>query len=1365
MKKRRLRKAAIFLVFCMVFSVFSGIPVSATEIDDGNEPGVTGLVVTDNDNLIRDNDWKPTGVIKDAQYSQKAYSDLYGTDVYLGYRADEASQPKAVGIDEISVTYDGGNAGADGTAQWYEYETGTGLFHFNFYAVGDYIISYEKDGETSSITIEVNWPDVGFYTSEEKSVDTLIKDISYTEGEKNTFYMILHRNPYSRLDLDNITYTKDENDITGDISSYFYIAPQGTYNTSSEMVSDWDDENEVDYVYEVKVKENLTESFWLNVKVPKQDVKGEEGDRYLTEKYFPERGIGINYQEKMDGLVVTTDFDWNDDGPVGVAENAYYAKENGSDLYGNWFYFGYKENEEDKELDAVGEEKISVKDAEGNNAGGENGTAQWHEHKEEKGAGIYYFNFKETGMYTVSYTDENGKESSVRIYVGYPEVGFYTSAEKSESTLLREDEISYAYGEEKTFYMILHRNARTKLCLEDMDCKVVTWTEDGEERSDAMSEDCPYLTVTPKTVDYDSSNEVTYYDNDTEEDYVYEVKVKKGITESFGLDVQMPRQEVVDEESDEESQRVLKDRGSAGRYIDIRYEAPPLIEDGLEHTGFAGCFISKEAYDNNSSYEERPTQAQYWVHADTLQDVIDKLMETAKKGSVEVDGDTYSIENTGYIWANVSYLPKYEENAQAAQYMTTPSDVEGVIISSGFENYYTTNQNNVGTNYKVYLWHKDGEDVYTCVKDEETATLANPDDRGTWVHYPVTRNDDTFTITSDGEAQTANAMRDKGYELDNEDGYGIYCEWPELHVDATTNVKILGNFREAAEDRYNVYLGLYKDSDITSRIMEFKQVVDENGAPVTDEWGEVWEWTTSAEITTDNLESGKGEIVIEDRGITVKVTEMGATMGATVVGDFIDSDDITIEEEGQALRDKIDIEGIIAEDEDLKKALIDGETLDVSLDIKEVGEDPQDTDVQTGVEKISALLNPIKNFTSKIQYLDIGLNYKVGNVTSGSITETKEDINISIKLPEDFAKAEKKSAKSWKPVVYRYHDGKAERLDCTWKDGKLTFQTGKFSVYAVAIEEVVPTGIKITKAPTKTAYTVGEKFDKTGMEVEVTYSDESKGKITDYTVPTTALAKTDTEITVTYDADGTKYTAKQAVTVKEAAATTETTETPQTPADTIKAGEPVTVDGNNYKVSSVENGKKAVTYTSGDKNAKKVVIPATVKINGEEYKVTTIANGAFSGSKKLTTVTIGKNVTSIEDKAFYKCTALKKVTIPANVTKIGKQAFSGCKKLATVTIGKNVTSIGDKAFYQCTALKKITIPAKVNKIGKQAFYGCKNLKTITIKTSKLTNKNVGSKAFKGIASKATIKVPKKKLASYKKILKSKGVGSKAKIKK
>lgn len=223
--------------------------------------------------------------------------------------------------------------------------------------------------------------------------------------------------------------------------------------------------------------------------------------------------------------------------------------------------------------------------------------------------------------------------------------------------------------------------------------------------------------------------------------------------------------------------------------------------------------------------------------------------------------------------------------------------------------------------------------------------------------------------------------------------------------------------------------------------------------------------------------------------------------------------------------------------------------------------------------------------------------------------------------------------------------------------------------------------------------------------------------------------------------------------------------------DTVSVGTNIIIGEMNYTITKLNKdgtGEVTLIGTVKKKSDKKFTshkIGNSITINGKSFKITAIGNSAFSGFAKLKTVTLGKNITHIGDKAFYKCIALTKITVPSTVTMIGKQAFSDCKKLKSVTIGKNVISIGDKAFYKCTALTKITIPAKVSKIGKQAFSGCKKLKNITIKTKKLTSKKVGSNAFKGIYGKATIKVPKEKFKVYKKLLKAKGVSSKAKIKK
>lgn len=96
-----------------------------------------------------------------------------------------------------------------------------------------------------------------------------------------------------------------------------------------------------------------------------------------------------------------------------------------------------------------------------------------------------------------------------------------------------------------------------------------------------------------------------------------------------------------------------------------------------------------------------------------------------------------------------------------------------------------------------------------------------------------------------------------------------------------------------------------------------------------------------------------------------------------------------------------------------------------------------------------------------------------------------------------------------------------------------------------------------------------------------------------------------------------------------------------------------------------------------------------------------------------------------------------------------------------------VTSIADNAFKNNKNITTVIIGKNIKRIGKKAFYGCKSLRNITIKTKLLKKNTVGSKAFTKAGSKnykkLKVKVPKKKLKLYKKILRKKGLSKKAKM--
>ena len=70
-------------------------------------------------------------------------------------------------------------------------------------------------------------------------------------------------------------------------------------------------------------------------------------------------------------------------------------------------------------------------------------------------------------------------------------------------------------------------------------------------------------------------------------------------------------------------------------------------------------------------------------------------------------------------------------------------------------------------------------------------------------------------------------------------------------------------------------------------------------------------------------------------------------------------------------------------------------------------------------------------------------------------------------------------------------------------------------------KDVVLKEIKIIKKPDKLVYTVGEKFDKQGMEILAEYSNGTSKKITNYTyLPSEGLTINDNKIVISYTEEG-----------------------------------------------------------------------------------------------------------------------------------------------------------------------------------------------------------------------------------------------------
>lgn len=385
------------------------------------------------------------------------------------------------------------------------------------------------------------------------------------------------------------------------------------------------------------------------------------------------------------------------------------------------------------------------------------------------------------------------------------------------------------------------------------------------------------------------------------------------------------------------------------------------------------------------------------------------------------------------------------------------------------------------------------------------------------------------------------------------------------------------------------------------------------------------------------------------------------------------------------------------------EALNKGGAIGVSLSVTTAGISANDA--KTGKD---AIVSDDKNAKNKAVALNILLTAickdKDGKeVARVEVNELTKKVKIIIGIKGIFENIQEVAAGYERSYwVIRVHDGMTEKIKCGISDENIIFESEKFSTYVFYYEDVkentdIPDTPDTTKKPNNPA----------GPGL---YAPSGTATATPSVSPSTKpSAKPDATATpgVSSEPNATAVPSASPSGTEEPGVSSkpDTTKAPDNNKDDkkdndntgvkVNVGKKVTVNSSKYKVTSV-SGTRAVQFTNSKKNAKNVVIPSTVKISGKNYKVTSIANNAFKNNKKL---------------------------------------------------------------------KKVTIGANVNKIGKAAFKGCKNLKSIVIKTKKLTAKKVGANAFKGINKKATFKVPKKKIKAYKKIVKAKGAAKTVKVKK
>lgn len=215
------------------------------------------------------------------------------------------------------------------------------------------------------------------------------------------------------------------------------------------------------------------------------------------------------------------------------------------------------------------------------------------------------------------------------------------------------------------------------------------------------------------------------------------------------------------------------------------------------------------------------------------------------------------------------------------------------------------------------------------------------------------------------------------------------------------------------------------------------------------------------------------------------------------------------------------------------------------------------------------------------------------------------------------------------------------------------------------------------------------------------------------------------------------------------------------PGVTVKKGSAVLKNGTHYTVaySGNVNIGTATAIVTGKGN-----YTGTVR---KSYAITTAVGRVYTvGAFKYRITNANINGTGTLALIAPKSRYYTGVTIPATakiggvnfkVTTIYLRAFRNCRRLKKVIVGNNVTTICHYAFQGCTNLQYIALGSRVKVIGKYAFYGDKKLKGITIKSRYI--RSVGTRAFRGIYSRAVIKMPRAKYTSYKRLFRGKGLSS------
>lgn len=709
--------------------------------------------------------------------------------------------------------------------------------------------------------------------------------------------------------------------------------------------------------------------------------------------------------------------------------------------------------------------------------------------------------FKKEGVYVIQLKNTDDPDNNkVDVWVTMPNVGFYSRPEISADAYLAGD---VAFGK-KNGDNVLYLIAKNDDYAAYNQAKEAVFSCDGNsseavcnlfidvENIEVVKAAKAYKVTIKKNKNFHLEAHCEYQTNDQKETF-----------DNYAWNLSFQYQGDQPDQGQEEAPNGM-----------WRYEG----EDGEDYIGYSGRYITEEAYLKGTIWFEdaTPESICYWVHGKTIQEVVDKLLELEDQNvtvwdSVEEKETEVTIHNSGFIYLNMSYRDsRYKDAVEAEQYVYAPASVKGVMLDTASNSYSVALTSPDGSVHQDK--ENDNKPIYDTVYEfpltkaaqssmkqynlagEESSVVydANDDDGIQYLHGIVLQDwylnkedgygnelENLLKLQNDanknlGADQQSSAKRiiqktiydastdswrqtgtyylisDDDIKLDDNDGnhhveqYAVFQKeqhrWPSLHVNASTQVRVLGLWTNNADLYIGFYDGVVSVSTYIGKNDEGRDIASFSPNDI----GKTQKVTYSCRSVEydPSLKRNGDEKTNEDNHVTVHVVKAESN---TKINDTYSEGGKTaaIDVEKEAISD------LVPMTKDEKEALIDGASLDLELKVSSV-ENSADADVVKAQQDIKSVLG----LNKKADFFNAFLNYTLkksdGTAVADNkmITEAEEEMVLSFPLKEAL-----QGKKNY--VVYRYHDGKAEKLNA-WIDkttGNLCFETDRFSVYAIAVDD------------------------------------------------------------------------------------------------------------------------------------------------------------------------------------------------------------------------------------------------------------------------------------------------------------------------